>query len=145
MAWASIRPMLVEMHNRGIRPDLIQHAHTGGEWPHTFAYRKVIDAWLKSVEFPAIVDCRYVPKTARYNTLEGNCLANETLPSLAFGKHSCSIKFKAEPQNRYLPIVASCGRVLGIGRPSSEGAGLRRWPAGSQARHPGAALRTAQL
>jgi len=94
--------MLVEMHNRGIRPDLIQHAHTGGEWPHTYAYRKVIDAWLKSVEFPAIVDCRYVPKTARYDTLEGNCLANETLPSLAFGKHSCSIKFKAEPQNRYL-------------------------------------------
>lgn len=37
-----------------------------------------------------------------YTTLEGNCLDNETLPALAFGRHSCSIKYKATPQDSFL-------------------------------------------
>lgn len=94
--------MLVAMHERGIRPDLILFADTGGEKPETLAYLPIINAWLTKVGFPAITIVSYKPKRAPYSTLEQKCLINQTLPSLAFGKHSCSIVFKADPQNKYL-------------------------------------------
>lgn len=93
--------MLVAMWKRKIRPDLILFADPGGEKPETYAYIPVMDAWLKKVGFPQITVVKYAPKVAPYDSLEGKCLANETLPSLAFGMHSCSIVFKAEPQNKY--------------------------------------------
>jgi hypothetical protein len=40
-----------------------------------------------------------LPRTG-YSDLYGNCIANETLPSLAFGLKSCSIKWKQKPQDR---------------------------------------------
>lgn len=94
--------MLVAMHQRGIRPDLILFADTGGEKPETYAYLPVIQAWLAMVGFPPVTVVRYVPTRAPYHTLWGKCMFNETLPSLAFGKHSCSLVFKVEPQNRYV-------------------------------------------
>lgn len=110
--------MLVAMWRRGIRPDLILFADPGGEKPETYAYLVLINAWLASVGFPTITVVRYQPKTAPYETLEGKCLANETLPSLAFGKHSCSLVFKVEPQHKYLktwqPAVDAWGSGLKV-------------------------------
>lgn len=97
--------LLVAMYRRGIRPDAILFADTGdgnAEKPETYAYLPIIGAWLAQVGFPPITTVRYQPTRAPYSTLEGKCLANETLPSLAFGKHSCSIVFKIEPQHKYL-------------------------------------------
>lgn len=94
--------MLIAMHRRGIRPDLILFADTGAEKPETYAFIPVMNAWLQSVGFPVITTVRYQPTRAPYDTLEGKCLNNETLPSLAFGKHSCSLVFKVEPQDRYV-------------------------------------------
>lgn len=94
--------LLIEMHRRGIRPDLILFADAGGEKPETYAYIPIMDAWLQSVDFPTITIVRYQPKRAVYETLEGKCLNNQTLPSLAFGKHSCSIVFKADPQDKFV-------------------------------------------
>jgi hypothetical protein len=93
--------MLVGLHARGIRPDLITFADTGGEWPETYAYLEVINAWLGRVGFPKVTVVHYQGKHGRYNTLEENCLANRTLPSLAFGGKGCSLKFKTAPQNAY--------------------------------------------
>ena len=42
-----------------------------------------------------------------YDDLYGNCLANETLPSLAFGLKSCSIKWKQKPQDQAIKGVKS--------------------------------------
>ncbi|MEM8860826.1 MAG: hypothetical protein AAGD96_21090 [Chloroflexota bacterium] len=36
-----------------------------------------------------------------YTTLLGNCLANRTLPSKAFGRSACSLRWKCEPISRY--------------------------------------------
>lgn len=103
--------MLVAMHKRGVRPDLILFADAKGEKPETYAYLPIINAWLEKVGFPLVTTVGYVPKSAPYDSLEGKCLANETLPSLAFGMHSCSIVFKAEPQDKYIkswgPAVAA--------------------------------------
>lgn len=92
--------MLVGMHARGIRPDLILFADTGSEKPETYAYLPVMQAWLASVGFPLVEVVRYVPVRAPYKTLEENCLVNETLPSLAFGRKSCSLKWKRDPQDK---------------------------------------------
>jgi hypothetical protein len=96
--------MLIEMAARGIRPDLILFADTGAEKPETYAFIPIMNAWLKRVGFPEITIVRYVPKRAPYHTLEGKCLANETLPSLAFNAqhHSCSQVFKIEPQDKFV-------------------------------------------
>lgn len=107
--------MLVAMWRRGIRPDLILFADTGAELPETYAYLPVINAWLLSVGFPPVTVVRYRPKRAKYQTLEAKCLKNETLPSLAFGKHSCSLVFKVEPQNRYVREWAPACRAWASG------------------------------
>jgi hypothetical protein len=94
--------MLVAMHQRGIRPDLILFSDPGGEKRETYAYIPIMNDWLRKVGFPEITCIAYAPKRAPYKTLEQKCLQNATLPSLAFGRHSCSIVFKADPQHRYV-------------------------------------------
>lgn len=108
--------MLIAMHLRGIRPDLILFADTGAEKPETYAYIPIMNAWLASVGFPLITIVCYQPKRAPYSTLEGKCLANQTLPSLAFGKHSCSLVFKVEPQNKYVAQWLPAKRAWAAGR-----------------------------
>jgi hypothetical protein len=94
--------MLVGLRALDIVPDLILFADTGAERPETYAHVEAMSAWTVSVGFPEIVTVRYVPPIAPYDSLEGNCLANETLPSLAFGMKSCSAKWKVKPQERYI-------------------------------------------
>jgi hypothetical protein len=88
--------MLVGFKQRGIRPDMIVFADVGGEHPETYAALTAVDAWLRSVGFPRITRVKYYSPTTRYQTLEGNCLQNDGLPSLAYGGHSCSLKWKIE-------------------------------------------------
>lgn len=92
--------MLVLMKNEGIRPDLIMFADTGGEKPETYEYVRGMDAWLSRVGFPSVTWVKKVTlESTSYSSLAGNCFANETLPSLAFGMKSCSIKWKQDPQD----------------------------------------------
>ena len=121
--------MLIGLQQRGIRPELILFADTGGEKPDTYLYAPVIRQWLRDVDFPDLQVVRYVPPIAPYDTLFGNCWCNFTLPSLAFRKKSCSIKWKRTPQdrvvNRWSPALDcwdSGGRVKKlIGFDASEG------------------------
>jgi len=94
--------MLVEFVKRGIKPDMILFADTGGEKPETYRYMPVIQKYLKEVKFPPVVTVRYEPKWAAYHTLEEQCLATGTLPSLAYGGKSCSLKYKKSPQNKLI-------------------------------------------
>lgn len=92
--------LLVLLYRYNVRPDLITFADTGAEKPSTYSHIQAIDTWLGSIGFPKTTWCRYRPSDrVSYSTLEGNCLANETLPSIAFGRHSCSVKWKLTPQN----------------------------------------------
>src|SRR3954447_17048847 len=94
--------LLIEFAKRGIRPDLILFADTGGEKPETYAYLPVIQDYLPGVGFPPVVTVRYAPTRARYRTLEEQCLHTGTLPSLAYGGRSCSLKYKRSPQDKFL-------------------------------------------
>lgn len=99
--------LLVYMVQHNIRPDLIIFADVGDEKPETYAYLNFFDQWLQSNGFPAVTRVAYTPVTASYTTLEGNCLANETLPSISFRRKSCTLKFKASVMDAF---------ILGISR-----------------------------
>lgn len=100
--------MLVALRAAGLRPDIITFANTGGEKPETLAHIDLINAVLLSWGWPTVQICVHNTKpTTVYKTLEGNCVDNETLPSLAFGMKSCSIKWKHGPQDQYIKGAAS--------------------------------------
>jgi len=91
-----------------IIPDLATFADLHSEKPETYAHLDIMDGWAKDVGFPVTVRVSKIPTDAvSYSNLEGNCVDNETLPSLAFGMKSCSIKWKQKPQDYY---VKGCKR-----------------------------------
>lgn len=95
--------MLVALRAAGLRPAVITFADTRGEKPHTLAHVERMNAVLLEWGWPLIAVCKKMPKASTgYTDLYGNCVANETLPSLAFGMKSCSIKWKQIPQDQYL-------------------------------------------
>lgn len=97
--------VLVGLYNRGIRPDVILFSDVGSEQQHTYAYLPIINEWLRKVGFPEVTVVKYQAsrfKHAYYETIDGNCLANRTLPSLAFGMKGCSLKWKAAPMDKYV-------------------------------------------
>lgn len=104
--------LLVGLRDRGRRPDLILFADTGGEKPETYAFLEVMNAWLIAVGFPPVVA---VANDGAYSTLEAECLANHTLPSLAFGRRSCSDKYKRRPQDKYVTGWEPARRAWAIG------------------------------
>jgi hypothetical protein len=117
--------MLLRLYQLGVRPDAVLHADTGDEHPETVAYREERKRWLASVGFPELVIVRRAPsKIGRrtrgsgesYTTLGQNCLANSTLPSLAFGKKACSLKWKVDPQNAWARRWARAARAWGRGQ-----------------------------
>lgn len=100
--------MLVALRDAGIKPDLITFADTGGEKPETLVHLGKVNAILESWGWPTINVCKKttLPSTS-YDDLYGNCLDNETLPSLAFGMKSCSIKWKQVPQDQFIKGIKS--------------------------------------
>ena len=93
--------LLVGLHERDIRPDYITFSDTGGEKPHTYEYIKIMQAWLKKVDFPEITIVKKVDKNGDVLTLEDDCLNTGTLPSIAYGFKKCSHKYKIQPQDKF--------------------------------------------
>lgn len=95
--------MMVALKAAGLRPHAITFANTGGEKPESLAHIERINAVLLDWGWPQVSVCAKVPLASTgYTDLFGNCLQNETLPSLAFGMKSCSIKWKTAPQDQFL-------------------------------------------
>lgn len=89
--------MLIEMARRGVVPDLIMFADTGGELPETIRFVADFSAWLVAHGMPPVVTV-----SDGRRTLESEVREAGTLPSLVFGFRSCSDKYKVRPQERYL-------------------------------------------
>lgn len=113
--------VLVGMHKYGIRPDYIFFADTGGEKPETYHYlQAVLRPWLAEIGFPDVTIVRKVVKKfvndRPYETLQGNCIANSTLPSLAFGGKGCSQKWKAEPVDAAVSDLPEVKQAIAEGK-----------------------------
>jgi hypothetical protein len=107
--------MLIGMHERGEKVDLILFADTGGEKPHTYEFIMEFNLWLLDHGFP---DIRFVQRTNReqeFKNLEQDCLDGKMLPSIAYGFKACSIKYKRDPQDKFCNNYQPCKDVWKIG------------------------------
>ena len=93
--------MLVEMNRRGIRPDIILFADTGGERPETYQAIDIVSAWCISKGFPPIRVVSHSSKKHGDKSLEEECIRSKTLPSIAYGYKKCSQKWKIAPQDKF--------------------------------------------
>lgn len=94
--------MLIECAKRKIQVDVILFADTGGERPHTYAYIKTFNEWLKKNNMPEIIIVKYKNRSGEILTLEQDCLKRKALPSLAYGFKTCSQRFKGAPQDKFM-------------------------------------------
>lgn len=97
--------MLVGMVERGVRPDAILFADTGGEHPETYAFVQAVNAYCVANGLPPITTVRYQVKRKNstvWDSLEQECREMGRLPSLAYGWHKCAAKWKAKPQIDWL-------------------------------------------
>lgn len=106
--------MIIEMVERKERIDVVLFADTGSEKKETIEYVPIFKKWLDEHNIPFHI-VRYEPKNFKnwppYRTLEENCITNGTLPSIAFGFGSCSLKWKVAPQNKWTEnwdVAKSC-------------------------------------
>lgn len=132
--------MLVGLWRLNVRPDVVLHADTGDEHPATVAYREYRRAWLRSIGFPDLTIVRRPAsrskKTGRaFSTLGEKCLANETLPSLAFGGKSCSVEWKIKPQEQWLRRYEPAQRTWARGRKVVKAIGYDAGPLDSRRAH----------
>lgn len=109
--------MLIEMVEAGQPPDVVLTADTGGERAETYAFRPLFTQWLEDRGVPVHIVRNVVAKPLNwppYHDLETNCLTNGTLPSIAFGRGGCSVKWKVAPQDAWVdtwpPAIAAWAR-----------------------------------
>jgi len=88
--------MIVGMKIRNERPDYILFADTGGEKPQTYDHIELMQKWLAENGFPLITTVK------EKITLQADCENRQTLPSKAFGFSTCSMRFKVQPQERWI-------------------------------------------
>jgi hypothetical protein len=106
--------MLVGMHQRDERPDLILTADTGDEKPETYDYLPVINGWLVGVGFPPVTMVKNLRPKSGDKSLSEACMRLGVLPALAYGQHQCSLVWKRDPQmafvKRWQPAIDAWAR-----------------------------------
>lgn len=97
--------LLVELESRGEAPDLVLTADTEAEKPETYAFQEIMREWMRARSIPYEV-VRYETKRFKdyppYQGITESLLTNGCLPSIAFGFHTCSLRFKVSPQDAFL-------------------------------------------
>ncbi|MFB9060506.1 MULTISPECIES: hypothetical protein [Sphingobium] len=97
--------LLIELVAQGTPPTVVLTADTGTEREETYNYLPIIQRWMDRhcIEHHIV---RYVPKRFKnwppYYSLLENILTNATLPSISLGHSTCSLKWKVEPQNKWV-------------------------------------------
>ena len=107
--------MLIGMHERGEKVDLILFADTGGEKPHTYAHILEMTEWLVKHGMPRIYTVAHTNRDGLYRSLEKDCLDGKMLPSIAYGFKACSIKYKRGPQDKFCNNYQPCKDIWSAG------------------------------
>lgn len=91
--------MLIGWRRRGLPvPSLILTADTGDEKEETWRFLPGMQDWLRRQNYPQVTVIKRKSPIAGDTSLSGECLRKSVLPSLAYGGHSCSLKWKVDPQ-----------------------------------------------
>lgn len=129
--------MIIEWVARGLPLSVVLTADTGVEREETYAYLPIFQRWMDRYHIEHHV-VRYIPKRFKhwppYFSLLENCLTNATLPSISYGGHSCSAKWKIQPQDQWVArwrpaqeIWARGGKVVKLIGYDSSPADSRRY------------------
>lgn len=97
--------LLIELHERGQTPDLVLTADTGAEKPETYAYQDLMRRWMaeRGIRYEVVsYEAKRFKNWPPYRDLTESLLTNGCLPSIAFGRSSCSLKYKAAPQEAFV-------------------------------------------
>lgn len=97
--------LLIELESRGEAPDLVLTADPGAEKDETYAYQELMRQWMAERSIPYEVvgyEAKRFKNWPPYRDLTESLLTNGCLPSIAFERHSCSLKYKAAPQEAFL-------------------------------------------
>lgn len=104
--------LLVAQYESGdldAKPDRIIFADVGSEKGNTYAYIEVIQSYLAAHGFPLVEVVSKAERGLKDDSLHGSCLRLDTMPSLAYGGKSCSLKWKADEMdqrhNAWLPAL----------------------------------------
>lgn len=120
--------MLIGMAEKGIQPRAILFADTGAEKPDTYEFMDLFDKWLSQRMSQGIIRVKYVPRregSVVWDSLEHECLERSQLPSLAYGWHKCSAKWKAKPQMIWLEQQADLQEYIAGGGLVNKAIGFR--------------------
>ena len=115
--------MLCGFRERGIKPDLILFADTGGELPETYEHVMEMDTQCR-IWWGVGIETVKKNFQGEFEGLEGNCIRKKMLPSLAYGRKACSMKYKVQPQTermiRFMDELGETECVKAIGYDSGE-------------------------
>ncbi len=117
-AGANSTAMIVELVRRGEPPDMVLLAAMP-EQPRTRPLIPLFRDWMDAHGVPnevveyKVTRCKHWPP---YNDLLEACLTNGTLPSIAFGLHSCSARHKISPQDKWVKAWPPAQHAWGRGR-----------------------------
>ncbi|NBS68052.1 hypothetical protein EBT31_03950 [bacterium] len=89
--------LVIEAYRRGLQIDCILFANTGSEMPWTLRQNEAMNGWLAAHGMPLIEEVRWVREDGSFTPLHEWCIANNTLPSKAFGYAGCTSKWKQLP------------------------------------------------
>jgi hypothetical protein len=117
------------MYERGIRPDVVLFADTGGEMPRTYDHAHAVQEWAGMVgwRFEWISRTEYHGAKwegvdgKKAETLEEECLQRGEMPSIAYGSAGCSGNWKRRPMDRFLKQWPEAIRAW------ENGAKVQRW------------------
>lgn len=93
---------LIECTKRGIVFEKILFADPGSEYKETYDSIPVLNEWLINNGQPEVTIVRQLNKNGEFIGLYQDCYNINSLPSIIFGRKSCSAKFKISPQEKYL-------------------------------------------
>ena len=96
--------MLCGFRERGIKPDLILFADTGGELPETYEHVMEMDTQCR-IWWGVGIETVRKEYAGTFEGLEGECIRGRKLPALAYGRKACSMKYKTQPQTKRLKEV----------------------------------------
>lgn len=97
------KAMIIGMQKEGIKIDYILFADPGAEMDKIYRGNDEFNEWLVKHGLPKITVVRYIHGKGAYFTLEEECLQQNKLPSIAYGGiKSCSLKWKLDPQKKFL-------------------------------------------
>lgn len=100
--------LIAELYDRGMEPDELVFCDTGSEFPHTYKFIKDLEKWSNEKKWSKVVILKKLDRFDKPLSVISLCQSQNTLPAVAFGSKSCSLRFKVETADKYFNNHFKC-------------------------------------